>query len=668
MPLAAEIGAAIAVLLAILGIAAAHLWHRSLSRRLVLLRQALDASPDARLVLAPDDAVAYANSAFDKLFAGDAAQPVARIEGALADPEGARDFARLRAHAAVSRGTAVVQLRDRPGAGAGWFKIEVNPIAGRPGYALWTIEDVTARRDMAAAMREERDRFAEFLANAPIGLARVDRAGRVLEANRALGELLGAAPSALIGRELTRLVHPDYRAGIAANLAATLEAAEAAHPPPIELRLEGPRETTSLVFASRLDGGVLLRFIDVTAQKKLETQGAQSQKMQAIGQLAGVAHDFNNLLTAMIGFSDLLLMRFGPGDPAFADIMQIKHNANRAARLVRQLLAFSRQQTLAPRIIDIADVLDELSDLLRRLIGERVELRLEHGRDLGLARVDQGQLEQVLINLAVNARDAMPEGGTLTIRAARMMQQAALSRGAEIMPEGDYIRIEVVDTGTGITPENLARIFDPFFSTKEVGSGTGLGLSTVYGIVKQTGGFIFVDSAPGRGTAFEIYLPRHRGGDMLPDDNAASAGQPPMQDGASERPPDLPRDLTGTGTIMLVEDEDPVRIFAARALRNKGYNVVEAKSAEAALELMRGGRDIDLLVTDVVMPQIDGPALVRDLRERHPGLKVVFISGYAEDAIRQRIERGGGDHFLSKPFSLNELAAKVQEVLGGPAA
>ena len=244
----------------------------------------------------------------------------------------------------------------------------------------------------------------------------------------------------------------------------------------------------------------MLHFIDVTEQKNLEVQFAQSQKMQAVGQLAGgVAHDFNNLLTAMIGFCDLLLMRFRPGDPSFADIMQIKQNANRAANLVRQLLAFSRQQTLQPRILDITDVLVELSHLLRRLIGENIELKVVHGRDLGLVKVDQGQLEQVIINLAVNARDAMPGGGTLTIRTANHVQSGAMRRGHEIMPAGNYVLIEVADTGIGIPKENLERIFEPFFSTKEIGSGTGLGLSTVYGIVKQTGGFVFVDSDAGRG-------------------------------------------------------------------------------------------------------------------------------------------------------------------------
>jgi len=334
--------------------------------------------------------------------------------------------------------------------------------------------------------------------------------------------------------------------------------------------------------------------------------------------------------------------------------MQVKQNANRAANLVRQLLAFSRQQTLQPRVIDITDVLVELSHLLRRLIGERIELKMIHGRDLGLAKVDQGQLEQVIINLAVNARDAMAEGGILTIRTANATQATALRRGHEVMPAGNYVLISVADTGVGIPPENLARIFEPFFSTKEVGSGTGLGLSTVYGIVKQTGGFIFVDSAPKRGAVFQIYLPRHE----------AAEGQPAARAEAAEPPAN--RDLTGIGTILLVEDEDPVRIFGARALRNKGYKVIEAKSGESALEAIQNAAEqIDLLITDVVMPHMDGPALVRQVRECHPEMKVIFISGYTEDAFRQRLDSDSEIHFLPKPFSLKQLAGKVKEVISG---
>jgi two-component system cell cycle sensor histidine kinase/response regulator CckA len=275
-----------------------------------------------------------------------------------------------------------------------------------------------------------------------------------------------------------------------------------------------------------------------------------------------------------------------------------------------------------------------------------------HGRDLGLVKVDQGQLEQVIINLAVNARDAMQEGGSLTIRTSNVANAYAMRRGHEVMPPGEYTLIEVTDTGTGIPKENLVRIFEPFFSTKEVGSGTGLGLSTVYGIVKQTGGFVFVDSTLGHGAAFSIYLPRHQ-----QEDAVASTRVEPGESAAA-------RDLTGAGTVLLVEDEDPVRLFSARALRNKGYKVIEAKSGEAALEVIhRATEQIDLLVSDVVMPRMDGPSLIREVRETHPDMKVIFISGYTEDSFRKRLNTDAEIHFLPKPFSLKQLAGKVKEVM-----
>ncbi len=780
---------AIAALAGLVGIAAiaAHWVNGGLTSRADILIQALEASPDAQLIVGPEGGVAYANAAFNTLFGPGSGPALDRLAAAVADVEAGVDFQRLRSQAvAGARAIAAVPLRDARGAAAGWFNVAVNPIPGRPGYSFWHIQDITARQEMERVIRDERNRLVDFLdeapigfysvdgagrfqfvnptlakwlgatpaelvggdvrlfeflaappsrgaapsdpfggragddaqrgevvlksrdgriihawigqsvvgsgdelrthsivrdltpereweaalrlsrerfqrffANAPIGIALIDRFGRLEEANRALGELFGAAPQELIGQPLIGFVGEDDRRELAVKLAA---AAEGSAPPgPIEVRLNGPRDKTSVLFLGRLDGmeggdgGLMLHFIDVTEQKNLEVQFAQSQKMQAVGQLAGgVAHDFNNLLTAMIGFCDLLLMRFKPGDPSFADIMQIKQNANRAANLVRQLLAFSRQQTLQPRILDITDVLVELSHLLRRLIGENIDLKVVHGRDLGLIKVDQGQLEQVIINLAVNARDAMPGGGTLTIRTENHLQAGAMRRGHETMPAGNYVLIEVGDTGIGIPKENLARIFEPFFSTKEVGSGTGLGLSTVYGIVKQTGGFIFVESTKGSGTVFQIFLPRHHQSDA-----AAAARAEPAEPAAA-------RDLTGAGTVMLVEDEDPVRIFGARALRNQGYTVLEARSGEAALELMGNTADpIDLLITDVVMPKMDGPGLVREVRETYPEMKVIFISGYTEDSFRQHLDSDSNIHFLPKPFSLKQLATKVKEVISG---
>jgi two-component system cell cycle sensor histidine kinase/response regulator CckA len=535
----------------------------------------------------------------------------------------------------------------------------VVPAAGGEGVTTRSmVRDLTPEREIEAALEASRARFQRVFEDAPIGMALADSARRLTEWNRALSAMIGWPEDRLAGLPVAELAAPRDAATVDNRLASVLAGRDV--DAPLELAANGERgELSLLLFAKRLDNaegeapGLLLQFIDRTEQQKLETQFTQSQKMQAVGQLAGgIAHDFNNLLTAMIGFSDLLLLRHKPGDASFGDIMQIKQNANRAANLVRQLLAFSRQQTLQPRVLNITDALAELSNLLRRLIGENIELKMVHGREVGLVKVDQGQLEQVIINLAVNARDAMSNGGRLTIRTGNVSTTAPVVRGSEEMPPGEYVAIEVIDTGIGIPPENINRIFDPFFSTKEVGSGTGLGLSTVYGIVRQTGGFIFVDSTPGSGAHFTIYLPLHR-----VEDSPAAAAADPREANA--------RDLTGAGRILLVEDEDPVRVFSARALRNKGYEVIEARSGDQALEhLAKYDRDIDLLITDVVMPKMDGPTLIRRVRALRPDIKVICISGYAEDRFRERIDAGGEViHFLAKPFSLKQLAGKVKDVI-----
>jgi len=527
--------------------------------------------------------------------------------------------------------------------------------------ALGVVHNLTQAREFEAAMQRFEQSFQRFFEQAPLGVALVEPAGHIEMTNAAFRDMVGAESEALKDGRLYDLIAEPDRQAVREKLAAV--AAEAAGSgQPLDLLLAGPTKRSATLYAVRREAegegpaGLILQFIDTTERRKLERQFAQSQKMQAVGQLAGgIAHDFNNLLTAMIGFCDLLLLRHRAGDQSFADIMQIKQNANRAANLVRQLLAFSRQQTLIPRVLDVTDVLAELSHLLRRLIGANIELQMVHGRDLYPVKVDHGQLEQVIINLAVNARDAMPEGGRLSIRTANVANPGQTVRGGEVMPAGDYVRIEVQDTGTGIAANIIEHIFEPFFSTKEVGAGTGLGLATVYGIVKQTGGFIFVESRVGEGSNFSIYLPRHA---------AAAAAEPARKAGDG-----VARDLTGIGTVLLVEDEDAVRLFGARALRNKGYNVFEARSGEAALEILKGGKQpIDLLITDVVMPRMDGPALIREVRAFRPDLKVIFISGYAEEDFRKRLDEGSVIHFLAKPFSLAQLAEKVKEVMHDQAA
>ena len=387
------------------------------------------------------------------------------------------------------------------------------------------------------------------------------------------------------------------------------------------------------------------------AQKVLQDQLAQSQKMQAVGLLAGgIAHDFNNLLTAISGFCDLLLLRHRAGDPSFADIMQIRQNANRGANLVRQLLAFSRQQTLQPKAHDLTDVLSDISHLLRRLIGENIKLELQHGRDLGLVFIDLGQMEQVLVNLVVNARDAMPMGGDLTLRTFVENVLSPRRIGNETMAAGEWMAIEVADTGSGMPPEVLARIFDPFFTTKEVGKGTGLGLSPAFGIIKQSGGYLQVTSEVGKGTSFMIFLPRYEGAAPVKESVIPKA-----------------EDTTGSGTILLVEDEDAVRNFAARALKHKGYEVIEADSGVTGLEAFKStDKKISLMISDVVMPEMDGPTLYGHLIKVRPDLRVIFVSGYTEERLKPLLGDTSNPniHFLTKPFSLAQLTALVKEILG----
>ncbi len=423
------------------------------------------------------------------------------------------------------------------------------------------------------------------------------------------------------------------------------------------LRVRGEEERFLQITLRRfVDGGrlgALAILNDATRLKTMEAQFAQSQKMQAIGQLAGgIAHDFNNLLTAISGHCDLLLLRHGREDSDFADLEQIRQNANRAASLVGQLLAFSRKQTLNPEVIDLEDVLADLTHLLNRLMVDKVELSLGHvgretGKVLGRIRADKRQIEQVLINLVVNARDAMPDGGDIRIETEPVTLAEDLKRDRATVPAGDYTVIRVVDHGVGIPEHQLRQIFEPFFTTKRVGEGTGLGLSMAYGIVKQSGGFIFVDSVVGRGTTFSLWFPVYEGADQVP---TAEVRRMAVKQ--------------GNGVILLVEDEASVRAFAGRALSLRGYTVLEAATAEEALARLEDkSLHVDLFVTDVVMPGMDGPAWVRRAHLDRPNVKVVFMSGYAEDGLAEDQARVPNSVFLPKPFSLNDLTNTVQGLL-----
>lgn len=424
------------------------------------------------------------------------------------------------------------------------------------------------------------------------------------------------------------------------------------------LRLSRPdKEIFVQVTLTRMveDGETILIAVlnDATELKTLEAQFVQSQKMQAIGQLAGgVAHDFNNLLTAISGHCDLLLLRHDQGDQDYGDLIQIHENANRAASLVSQLLAFSRKQTLQPEVLDVRDTLSDLTHLLNRLVGEKVTLTLSHDPVMRSIRADKRQLEQVLMNLVVNARDAMPNGGEIRVRTEAVTLDKPLKRDRAAVPEGNWVTVKVSDEGVGISPDKLQKVFEPFYTTKRTGEGTGLGLSTAYGIVKQTGGFIFVDSVPDKGTQFTLFFPVYQEGD---EDKLTAEVEAPKAAAAPQH---------GEGVVLLVEDEAPVRAFASRALRMRGYTVLEAESAEDALGILEDDSlTVDVFVTDVVMPGMDGPSWVREALKTRPDTRVVFVSGYAEGAFGESEPDVPNSVFLPKPFSLNQLTETVHDQL-----
>lgn len=512
----------------------------------------------------------------------------------------------------------------------------------------------------------------DMFKHSPLPTILLNQQGDILDQNKAFRQLIHRIPQKHKKLNLLQLVTKNTQSHIKDILAQTSPQTDT-NSGPVDIHLQGKDEQIASLYITPLhqtsedtknDSRIIAHLIDTTDLKNLETRFVHSQKMQAIGQLAGgIAHDFNNLLTAMTGFCDLLLLRHPAGDQSFPEIMQIKQNANRAANLVRQLLAFSRKQTLQPKVTNITDTLADLSNLIRRLIGENMTLNMVHGRDLGAVKVDPGQLEQVIINLAVNARDAMPQGGTLTIQTSNVVitDTENMTKGLippvadEIIEPGEYVLIEVMDTGQGIPGDILNKIFEPFFSTKEVGSGTGLGLSTVYGIIKQTSGYVYVSSHIGIGSNFYIFLKKYQ-------ETLDQTTQHITMNEETQKAELV--DLTGKGIILLVEDETPVRIFSATALKNKGYTILEADCAETALEIIaQKGNDIDIIITDVVMPGMNGPTMIKKIFETHSDIKVIFVSGYGEDEFIKTYGDERSFNFLAKPYSLKQLALKVKEVM-----
>jgi len=615
----------------------------------------LDRAGFAAAIVDPDGQLRFASSGFALRATGD---PTSMLAGT--------DFVALLRQDEAGRITWAREGRKGQPLTLYYIAVSDPDISGEPDPqvtpSLMLIADAGVGLGGSGDASAAAPHLEALLAQLPVGLAMTDRDGRMLFANaaflRAAGRDGTAAP-ATAPPYPTDLVVREDKGALADAIRRHAQVPGRAGDLAIRL-VSQPEEPVSLSIAGVRglgEAAVLLGLTDTSEEARLKRQVAQATKMQAVGQLAGgVAHDFNNVLTAIIGTCDLMLLRHTPGDSDYDDIQQIRANSNRAAALTRQLLAFSRQQTLRPQTLQLPDVVTDVSQMLKRLVGEKVQISVTHDRDLGPVRADPSQLQQVIVNLVVNARDAMAgkvDGGRLTIATRRVSQADVRAMRSDILPVGDYSALIVEDTGAGIPPQHLGKIWEPFFTTKEPGrngamGGTGLGLSTVYGIVKQSGGFIFADSEVGKGTAFSVYLPVHQ---PTPGEIAAAL---PVNEKVAE--------WAGGGRVLLVEDEDPVRMVAERALSRAGYTVTTASDGEEGLEQVTDGGEFDLVVSDVVMPSMDGPAMAREIRKLAPKLPILFMSGYAEDHLRREIDVDDM-HFIPKPFSVQQLSDKVAEIL-----
>ncbi|HEY7511658.1 MAG TPA: PAS domain S-box protein [Vicinamibacteria bacterium] len=519
------------------------------------------------------------------------------------------------------------------------------------------LRTVLGQREHAeAALRRSEEHFRSLIENASDLIVVTDAGGGITYLSPSVERVLGHRTMHLLGGGLLELVHPEDQGRLQQALADAARRGTLADPMAVRLgHADGSWRTAEVLARRQLADrgeGLVITARDITERETLEAQLLQAQKIEAVGRLAGgIAHDFNNLVTAILGYADLLARRLPAADALRRHVEEITRAAERAASLTQQLLAFSRKQVLQPRVLDVREVLESAQGLLRRLIGEDIELIILADAAVGRVRADPVQLEQVLLNLAINARDAMPQGGRLVLEAADVDFDETYAREHVGGRPGPFVMIAVSDTGHGMDRETQARIFEPFFTTKEMGKGTGLGLSTVYGIVKQSGGYIWVYSEPGRGTTFKVYLPR--------------VAQPAAEDTA--RVPATGPVAGGSETVLLVEDEDSVRELVEELLRAAGYDVLTAGRPADALRLADDcAGPLHLLITDVVMPQMAGPDLARRLRGMRPGLKVLYLSGYSPGIVADRGVLEEGAMFLQKPFSAEALETKVRETLDAP--
>ena len=626
---------------------------------------AFDAMPAGFMWVSAEGAILHVNAAFEHWLG----YPVGALRvrklglAELAGTEGLRLLKLMAAIPEADQRVIDLDLTRQDGRIVA-LTLLVEPVGNHAdqGFTVTAINRLTA----GLVDRGQQDvRASQFFQSAPFGIAALDAEGRIAHCNTAFMRMVldgKPAQDVLAAEALGSTAEPEERVLIDAGLAEAL--AGRGNIQPIEITAGEQKQFTRRIYMSPLaavQGGAAaaLYVIDATEQKALEGRVAQAQKMEAVGNLAGgIAHDFNNVLTAIIGFSDLLLQTHRPSDPAYKDIKNIQSAAYRAAGLVKGLLGFSRKQTQQVSIFNVGELASDMMPVLKTQVGEKIDLKIRAERDLWYLRADSDQLYQVILNLVRNARDAMPTGGKLTINTRNVTERESQKMSGVVgFTPGEYVLIEVADTGTGMAPEVMAKIFEPFFTTKGVGKGTGLGLASVYGIIKQSGGFIMPESEVGKGTSFKVFLPRY----YVEDGDDVATPLPHTL--AATKKELKATDLTGTGRVLLVEDETEVRQFAVRALKRQGYQVLEAADGVEALDLMAANEGkIDIVVSDVVMPEMDGPALFKELRKRNPSIKVIFVSGYPNEAFRETM--GSDDFaFLPKPFSLPQLAAKVKEEL-----
>ena len=640
----------------VLGIARDLTERKGRDERLRSLMRATEQSPAGVVITDTEGRIEFVNTAFTEITGYSAAEVQGEnpriLQSGQTPPEVYEDLWRTITAGEVWRGDLLNRRKD---GSLYWDSASISPVRDENGTITHFVavkEDVTERTRTRIELREANERLRALVEAAPLAIFAIDLERRVQNWNPAAERLFGWTEAEVLGRPLP-YVGPAEQADVERNIARVLAEGPLLGVPARRLRKDGSHVDISLSVAPLHDAsgsvtGMLGIAEDVGSVKALEQQLRQAQKMEAVGQLAGgIAHDFNNILTAITGFAELALSTLTPDHAAREDVDQIHAAAKRAAALTRQLLAFSRQQVLAPAPIHLGDLVDEMRAMLHRLLREDIALTTRSAKDLGTVHADPGQLQQVVMNLAVNARDAMPNGGALRIEVANVELDDAYAKQHVPVTPGPYVLLSVSDTGVGMDAATQARIFEPFFTTKGAGRGTGLGLSTVYGIVKQSDGFIWAYSEPGQGTTFKIYLPR--------------VDRPAVR---TRRTPQPVIAAVGTETILLAEDDEAVRRVTERALALSGYHVLAAASGDEALDVAEThGSEIDLLITDVVMPRMRGDELAKRLRRTYPSLRVLFTSGYTGEHARGTGVIPPSAAFLQKPFTIEEITQGVRRVL-----